>query len=78
MTGKAKISLLNVDCTLEGHFVNGKLHGPVRGLTSKGKNEKSNANLSQTKYVCMHFILSLFTNDFASIIYLCMYLEDDS
>ena len=37
MNGKGKVSLQNVDCTLEGNFVNGKLHGPVRGLTSKGK-----------------------------------------
>ena len=37
LNGKGKVSLQNVDCTLEGNFVNGKLHGPVRGLTSKGK-----------------------------------------
>jgi len=37
LTGKARVSLLNVDCTLEGEFVNGKLHGPVRGITSKGR-----------------------------------------
>merc|ERR1712223_329787 len=37
LAGKAKVSLLNVDCTLEGEFVNGRLHGPVRGVTSKGR-----------------------------------------
>ena len=36
LSGKGRVSLLNVDCTLEGQFVNGKLHGPVRGLTTKG------------------------------------------
>ena len=36
LSGKGRVSLLNVDCTLEGEFVNGKLHGPVRGLTTKG------------------------------------------
>ena len=38
LSGKGRVSLLNVDCTLEGQFVNGKLHGPVRGLTTKGTN----------------------------------------
>ena len=37
LTGKANISLLNVDCTIEGEFVKGKLNGPVRGVTTKGK-----------------------------------------
>jgi len=37
LSGKGRVSLLNVDCTLEGQFVNGKLHGPVRGLTTKGR-----------------------------------------
>jgi len=37
LSGKGRVSLLNVDCTLEGEFVNGKLHGPVRGLTTKGR-----------------------------------------
>ena len=41
MSGKGRVSLLNVDCTLEGEFVNGKLHGPVRGLTTKGTNINS-------------------------------------
>ena len=36
LSGKGRVSLLNVDCTLEGEFVKGKLHGPVRGLTTKG------------------------------------------
>lgn len=36
MSGKGRVSLLNDDCTLEGEFVNGKLHGPVRGLTTQG------------------------------------------
>merc|ERR1712012_465336 len=37
LNGKGKISLLNMDCTLEGEFENGKLHGPVRGVNSKGQ-----------------------------------------
>ena len=37
----AKVSLLDGDCTLEGNFVDGKLHGPVRGLTSRGEKKKS-------------------------------------
>ena len=36
LNGPAKVTLLDGDCTLEGDFVNGKLHGPVRGLTSRG------------------------------------------
>ena len=41
LSGKGRVSLLNVDCTLEGEFVNGKLHGPVRGLTTKGTKGQS-------------------------------------
>ena len=41
LSGKGRVSLLNVDCTLEGEFVNGKLHGPVRGLTTKGNKGQS-------------------------------------
>ena len=37
LCGPGKVSLMDGDCTLEGNFTNGKLHGPVRGLTSRGK-----------------------------------------
>ena len=43
LSGKGRVSLLNVDCTLEGEFVNGKLHGPVRGLTTKGTYQNDQA-----------------------------------
>ena len=36
LNGQGKASLIDGDCTLEGNFTNGKLHGPVRGLTSRG------------------------------------------
>ena len=36
LNGPGKATLFEGDCTLQGNFVNGKLHGPVRGLTSKG------------------------------------------
>jgi hypothetical protein len=36
LNGPGKVELLNEDCTLEGQFVNGFLHGPVRGLNAKG------------------------------------------
>jgi len=37
LSGQGKASLMDGDCTLEGNFTNGKLHGPVRGLTSRGR-----------------------------------------
>lgn len=37
LTGPGKVSLMDGDCTLEGCFVQGQLHGPVRGLTSRGR-----------------------------------------
>ncbi len=36
LQGPGKVELLGQNCTLEGNFVNGKLHGAVRGLTAKG------------------------------------------
>ena len=36
LNGPGKATLLGGDCTLQGNFVNGKLHGPVRGTNSKG------------------------------------------
>ena len=38
LSGLGKADLLDQNCVLEGHFVKGRLHGPVRGLTNKGKN----------------------------------------
>ena len=38
LEGPAKATLAHGDCILEGNFVNGKLHGPVRGLTRRGRN----------------------------------------
>ena len=40
LSGHGKASLMDGDCTLEGNFTNGKLHGPVRGLTSRGSRTK--------------------------------------
>lgn len=37
LTGPAKVTLLNGNCTLEGNFIDGKLHGPVLGLSSRGR-----------------------------------------
>ena len=37
LNGPGKATLLEGDCTLHGNFVNGMLHGPVRGTNSKGK-----------------------------------------
>ena len=40
LSGQGKASLMDGDCTLEGNFTNSKLHGPVRGLTSRGSRTK--------------------------------------
>ena len=42
LEGPAKVTLAHGDCILEGNFVNGKLHGPVRGLTKRGRHHFSN------------------------------------
>ena len=50
LSGQGKVSLMDGDCTLEGNFTNGKLHGPVRGLTSRGKiTQGQNVNLSSAQ-----------------------------
>jgi hypothetical protein len=36
LNGRGQVELLNEDCTLAGQFVNGFLHGPVKGLTAEG------------------------------------------
>ena len=41
LEGPAKVTLAHGDCILEGNFVNGKLHGPVRGLTKRGRHHFS-------------------------------------
>ena len=40
------MTLAHGDCILEGNFVNGKLHGPVRGLTKRGRHHSSNVSLT--------------------------------
>ena len=51
LTGPGKAVLLDGDCTLEGNFTQGKLHGPVRGLTSRG----NKSNIKNPKFK-LHFI----------------------
>ena len=77
LEGPAKVTLAHGDCILEGNFVNGKLHGPVRGLTKRGRHHFSKVsfdvfNLSSSKiehvsvanFYCLIFgILRFFTKN---------------